>query len=116
MKKLIFILLAALLVFGGLRLFGGGSGGRVTVMIEGNEQGSYPLAQDLELDISTQHGTNHLSIKGGVASVTEADCPDRLCVHQAEISYEGEMIVSLPHKLILKISGGEEASLDGVVP
>ena len=34
--------------------------------------------------------TNTLVIKGGVADMTSADCPDHLCVKQKAISKEGE--------------------------
>jgi len=47
--------------------------------------------------------------------VTDADCPDRLCVKQRAISKQGETIVCLPHRLIVKIEGGDAPDVDGVV-
>ena len=110
------ILIGALLLFGGIRLFQNGSGGSVLVTVGGVEKGRYALDEDLELDIKgASGGVNHLSIENGIASVTEADCSDKLCVHQKSIRYSGEMIVCLPHQVVIQIIEGEEAPLDGVV-
>ena len=110
------ILLCALMLYGGYKFFYHGGGKTAVIIIDGQKQDSYSLEEDLELDIpSLEGGYNHLSIQNGIVSVTDADCPDKLCVHQKSIQYEGEMIVCLPHKLVIQISGGEEASLDGVV-
>jgi hypothetical protein len=46
--------------------------------------------------------------------MTAADCPDKLCVKQRSIAKEGETIVCLPHRVVVKISGGERPVIDGV--
>ena len=51
---------------------------------------------------------NTLVINGGKASIVSADCPDKLCVHQQEISKAGESIICLPHKLVVRIEGTGE--------
>lgn len=47
--------------------------------------------------------TNTLVIKGGVADMTSADCPDHLCVKQKAISKEGESIICLPNKVVVTV-------------
>ena len=44
-------------------------------------------------------------VKDGKVSVTEADCPDKVCVNTGEISKSGDTIVCLPHKLVVEIEG-----------
>ena len=50
---------------------------------------------------------NVLVIKDGVAFVESADCPDEVCVAHLPISREGETIVCLPHRLVIRIVGGD---------
>ena len=47
---------------------------------------------------------NILVIKNGQVSVSEASCPDQICVHHKKIEHEGESIVCLPHKFVVTIS------------
>ena len=53
--------------------------GKVTVKVNGELKGTYSLAEDQEIEING--GTNILQIKNGRADMTEADCPDQLCVN-----------------------------------
>ena len=42
----------------------------------------------------------------------EANCPDKLCIHQGKISKNGETIVCLPHGLIVEIKSDDNPELD----
>lgn len=112
------IILAAVLLFAALAAFAliqltKKSGGYAVVVQEGKEIASYPLSEDISVTFqSSNGGYNTLEIKDGKADVTEADCPDKLCVNQHSISFNGETIVCLPNKLLVKIVSGEEADVD----
>ena len=112
------IILAAVLLFAALAAFAviqltKKSGGYAVVVQEGKEIASYPLSEDISVTFqSSNGGYNTLEIKDGKADVTEADCPDKLCVNQHSISFNGETIVCLPNKLVVKIVSGEEADVD----
>ena len=73
------------------------------VTVGGKEWGKYPLDRDAEVVITTEYGENRLVIKDGVAFVTEADCPDKLCVRQHSVKNGGEAIVCLPNKMTVRI-------------
>ena len=57
-------------------------------------------------------GRNLISVEQGRIRVSEADCPDQICVDQGWISDGTAPIVCLPHRLMIQIVGGEEG-LDG---
>ena len=57
-------------------------------------------------------GTNLLVIADGSASVTEADCPDALCVGMGKISRTGQSIVCLPHQVVVEV--GDESEEPGM--
>ena len=90
-----------------------GSEANVVVTIDGEEYARYPLTNDYTEKIEFEDGAyNVLSISGGYANVTEASCPDQICVKHAKISYSGETIVCLPNKLVVTIDGGQDGSVD----
>ncbi len=53
-------------------------------------------------------GENTILVEPGRIRVSQADCPDRICVGQGFISDGTVPIVCLPHKLIVEIVGGGE--------
>lgn len=96
-------------------LTGKGSGARVQITVDGVSYGTYSLNENQEIPIEREEGvTNVLVIKDGTADMTEADCPDKLCVHQRAISKTGETIVCLPNKVVVEVLGSEESELDSV--
>lgn len=90
-------------------------GGMAVVTVDGKEYGRYPLSKEQEIPIVIDgEETNLLIIKDGKADVTEADCPDQICVNQKPVSKEHETIVCLPNKVVVEILGGETADLDTI--
>ncbi len=61
------------------------------------------------------YGRNVLMIRDGKAYMEEADCPDKLCVKQKPVEKYGESIICLPHRLVIRITGGEAGDTDAVV-
>ena len=64
---------------------------------------------------SLNGGTNILVIQDGQAWLSEADCPDLLCVKQGKIHYTGQVITCLPNRLTVTVEGGESNGVDLVV-
>ena len=112
------LLIAALLVlaaavFGLLRLTRA-RGGEAVVTVDGQTVAVLPLAADAALTVGEDLGfRNTVAVSGGRVRVTDADCPDKLCVRQGWISYDGESIVCLPHRLVVTVRG-TEGDLDAV--
>ena len=114
---LVVILAVTLLFLGGMRFWQvNNTGGEAVavVTIDGVEYGAYPLANDITERIELPDGSyNILTVSGGYAEVTEASCPDQICVKHNHIRYSGETIVCLPNRLVVEIKGGEENEIDG---
>ena len=89
-------------------------GGYATIIIDGSETESYPLSQDVTVTLSNDKisGYNLLVIKDGFASITQANCPDKLCVKQRKIKYDGQTLVCLPNKTIVKIVSNSDSDTD----
>ena len=96
-KKDAVLILTVLLIAGasfGVHEFAGGDGADQKIRING--------------------GTNILTIKNGKAKMTDADCPDQLCVHQKAASKNHESIICLPNKVVVEVDGSEESEFDAV--
>ena len=112
---LVTVLILLLVVMAIFYLTRGNGGARVKVTVDGALYGTYSLNENQEIPIETDGViTNILIIKDGMADMTEADCPDKLCVHQRAISKTGETIVCLPNKVVVEVLGSEESELDSV--
>ncbi|RKM61196.1 NusG domain II-containing protein [Butyrivibrio sp. CB08] len=84
------------------------------VTIDGDIYGEFPLSEDIVERIEFPDGSfNVLTVSEGYADVTEASCPDQICVHHNHIRYSGESIVCLPNKLVVEVKGGEDNGIDG---
>lgn len=90
-------------------------GAYAKVTVDGELYGTYPLSKEQTVEIVIGGTvTNVLVIRDGKADMTEADCPDQLCVHQKAVSREKETIVCLPNKVVVEIFGPEVSGLDAV--
>lgn len=87
-----------------LRASGGGTIAVIT--IDGEEYERIDLSKVQEsyrLEIRTEYGYNCVLVEPGSIRVTEADCPDGVCVRQGAITNGGVPIVCMPHRLVIEI-------------
>ncbi|MBQ0125875.1 MAG: NusG domain II-containing protein [Clostridiales bacterium] len=111
MKKrdifLIFALAAAILVVFTLTSLAFGGDGRAYAVVEvaGVETARLPLDTDTEYLIESENGKNLLVIKDGRAYVSEASCPDKICVKTGALDESDTLnsIVCLPNKVTVFI-------------
>ncbi len=88
------------------------SGPVAVVTVNGKEAGRYPLTDDGTFPLNG--GSNVLVISDGEAWVSEANCPDRICMGMGKISKSGEFIACLPNRLIITVEETGAQSPDAV--
>jgi len=111
------ILGLALVVYLGMLLFQGANthDAEAVVLIDGVEYGSFPLDTDTVERIELPDGSyNVLEIKEGKADVTEASCPDGICVNHRPVSKQKQSITCLPNRLVVEIRNGEASDVDAM--
>ena len=82
----------------------------IRITVDGEVYGEYSLEEDQEIAIGD---TNICRIQDGRAVMTEANCPDQLCMHQRAIDASGGTIICLPNKVVIEAVGaGTEAQDD----
>ena len=108
---IVVILMTALAGFGIHSLRKTGEDAQIVIKADGEEYGRYNLNEDQVIKIGD---TNILTVTDGKADMTDASCPDKLCVHQKAVSKEGESIICLPNKVIVTVENGKQSELDAV--
>lgn len=92
-------------------------GSQVTVSLDGKLYGTYALNENRTIEINSTQGRNVILIRDGSVSVSDADCPDQICVEHAAIHRTKETIVCLPHKLVIEVTSNavlQDNEIDGV--
>ena len=116
------LMIAAVLLLAALALFflmrsrqerDTGIGAQAVVTVDGREIGRYPLRKSGTFSLNG--GTNILVVENGEAWVSEAACPDKVCMGMGKISRNGEFIACLPNRLLIVVEGAAEQSpVDGM--
>lgn len=104
------LLLAGILaaVFLALSVFGKkppqDAGLRAVIQVKGETVHTMELDQDAQYTVAGEDGHyNTVVVADGTVAVSEADCPNQICVKTAPIRFPGEVISCLPHRLIISI-------------
>ena len=83
------------------------------IKVDGKVYDNIPLSSftgEKEFEINNKNDNNIIVIKNDSIQITDANCKDKLCIKQGEISNVGESIVCLPNKVIIEIKGDESDS------
>lgn len=108
---LLSVVLLGLLGFFALSRLGGGTIAIITV--DGQEYKRIDLSrvtESYDIEIDTKYGHNTVHVEPGRIAVTQANCPDGICVAQGAIDRGGVPIICMPHRLVVKIEG---SGIDG---
>ena len=68
-----------------------------------------------EFVVTGEYGSNTVRVEQGRICVTDASCPDHVCVNTGWISDGAIPIVCLPNKLVIQVDSAANAQLDGSV-
>ena len=79
---------------------------------EGKLLRTVDLRVDQEFTVTTNTGSNTVTVKDGKIAVTAATCPDHYCMERGYCN-SGTQIVCLPNRLVISFLGSQE--IDAVV-
>lgn len=89
----------------------------VEISVKGNLYKSVPLEKNSKkqtIEIISDLGKNIVEIENGKVKIVDADCPDKVCVKDGARSNPGEMLVCLPHKVVVQIKGQNNTNTDAL--
>lgn len=87
-------------------------GASIEVTVGGELVGTYSLGTDAVYELNG--GTNILTVSGGVAYMSDSNCPDHTCENTGRVRYVGEMIVCLPNRITVTVVGETDGGVDFV--
>lgn len=104
------------LIFYNVNISEGAEKLQVVVYIDNEEFDRLPLDEDgiIKVDEDHDHGYNVIQVKDGKVSMIEADCKDLVCVRTFPISQPGQVIVCLPHQVVVEIEGEGVSEIDAI--
>jgi hypothetical protein len=75
------------------------------ITVDGEEYKRIPVdtATNASFTIETEYGYNNVVIVNGAVDVVSADCKNQVCVNTKEATKAGDIIVCLPHKVVIEI-------------
>lgn len=91
------------------------NGDYVEVIVDNHVQKVISLNDDGEYQVDDGEYSNIITIKNREVYMKSSDCPDQICVKQGEIKKQGESIICLPHKLVIRIASEEYPEVDSNV-
>ena len=110
-KAILALLVLAVVASGAWILFGksGAADPHVVIEVDGEIFADYDMDEVKGIiPISTENGgENRLWVQEDLVFMDSANCPDQTCVKQGVIKDGTVPIVCLPHKVIVRIEGGE---------
>lgn len=108
----------ALSLAASLLLLAGGNGAATALVYQdGVCVRSIDLSQVEEpysFTVEWEDGYNIIEVERGRIRVSEADCPDRICVRRGWMWDSAAPIACLPHRLVIQLEGGGDSGIDGV--
>lgn len=82
-------------------------GDKVEIVSDGKTLYTLDLGKEKDRTFKIKYsggGSNTVEIKDGKIRISEADCPDKVCVKHSWLESKDLPIVCLPHKLIIRFT------------
>ena len=79
----------------------------VEIEVKGKLYKKLPLdnSRDERIQIDTDLGSNVIEVVNGKVKIIDADCPDKICIQDGSISKPGDILVCLPHNVVVSVKG-----------
>lgn len=69
-------------------------------------------SEDKKIEVEYQGNKNIIQIDNHKISITDAECPDQICVKMGELKSSAAPIICLPNKLVVKFVETDEADAE----
>jgi hypothetical protein len=111
---IVFFLVLSIAGLAGVRNMGFG-GRHVIVEAGGVRTLVLPLGENTRTAAAGPLGETEIIVENGAVRIGSSPCPHHYCQHMGSINRRGEILVCVPNRIVVSITGGsEQDSLDGV--
>jgi hypothetical protein len=82
-------------------------GSVVLIQVDGTIVHKTSLSETHSIAVQGTHGRLTVETRGGKVAITQAECPNHICVKTGWRSRSGEIIVCVPNNTVVRIVAGE---------
>ena len=109
----VLFLLSGMSVAGLRTLFSGGR--HVVVEVDGRHTLELSLDRNVTEIVRGPAGETAIAVQDGEVSIVRSACPHKYCVRMGKVSRRGEVLICVPNRVVVKITGGgDDDGFDGV--
>jgi len=90
------------------------TGSLAVVEVDGISVLTVRLDTDAQAPVRGAKGELTVEVREGRVAVVRADCPNQVCVRTGWRSHEGDAIVCVPNKTIVRIQGQRSKGIHGI--
>lgn len=83
-------------------------GEKIEIYVDNKLYKTYSINDEDEIKIENEGGYNIVKIHDHGVEITDASCPDKVCIHSGFITKPSESIVCLPNKVHIKITTDDD--------
>ena len=113
--KILFVALVCLTAASFIAKNAFASGGSLVIVeLEGQVVYKGDLSDDRKVTVTGERGDVRIQVREGKVGVVSADCPNKICVRTGWRSLDGEVIICLPNRVLVKILGEQSDTVRGV--
>lgn len=109
----IFLIFFFLILISKIKNFKDVKGEKAEIWINGKLEYVYPLQkEEKNIFVDTEIGGCNIQFKDYMVRVTSSNSPLKIAVKQGFIKSPGEVIIGIPDRLVIKITGDSEENID----
>lgn len=83
------------------------------ITVDGTEFKTVELTEEEQvIEVKSDYGLNKVKIHDHGVEMTDADCPDKVCLTFGFVTKPGQNIVCLPHRVLIEVIGDGGAQGD----
>lgn len=108
-----FLIFFFLILISKIKNFKDVKGEKAEIWINGKLEYVYPLQkEEKNIFVDTEIGGCNIQFKDYMVRVTSSNSPLKIAVKQGFIKSPGEVIIGIPDRLVIKITGDSEENID----
>jgi len=89
-------------------------GNSVQIETDGNLYEAVSLHTEQQFAVPGPLGKTLVVVRDGEVHVADSPCPAKICVKTGKISHTGQIIVCIPNKVVVRVTGEEDLEYDAI--
>ncbi len=89
-------------------------GDTVRIEVNGAVYTTVPLHANQSIAVPGPLGNTMVTVQDGKVFVSESPCHAKICIRTGQVSHNGQLIVCVPNKVVIRITGEEKPEYDAI--